>query len=376
MGLSVNSDFDSGNIELVGIQGNQINVNIRKDIKSDFFQWFYFRVQGLSSETEYILRILNAGKTSYPEGWKIHNVPYSEDGHSWTRLKSSFEDPVLTVKFTPRSESAEFAYFVPFDLSKHSELIEKAKVSPYFILMEKGKSIEGRDIELLKYGSGEGEKMKIWILARQHPGESMAEWFMKGLMDRLLKKDDPSLEEFFSWADLYLIPNINPDGTFHGNLRTNAAGANLNREWDKARADYSPEVVFALEQMDKVGVDVCLDIHGDEDIPFVFGSGAEGNPGFTPKLQNIDDEFRANWMKIDPSFQVKNGYDRDEPGKGDLSLCTNQVSQRFNCFSLTIEMPFTDDHHHPDPENGWSPEKSMKLGNSSIEAVSSIKHLI
>ena len=30
----------------------------------------------------------------------------------------------------------------------------------------------------------------IWIIARQHPGESMAEWWMEGLLERLIFSDD------------------------------------------------------------------------------------------------------------------------------------------------------------------------------------------
>ncbi len=376
MSIVISSDFDSGNAELVEIAGNRIDVNIRKDIRSDFFQWFHFRAEGLSVGEEYTFRILNAGKSSYPEGWKIHNIPYSEDGKTWERLPSSFEDPILTFKLVPKIGAASFAYFGPYDLTRHKEMISRAQASPYFVSIEVGKSCESRNIELLSFGSGGGEKKNLWILARQHPGESMAEWFMEGLIERLCDPEDEAAKGILSWADLHLIPNINPDGTFHGNLRTNAKGANLNREWDKASEEYSPEVLFALKEMDRIGVDACLDIHGDEDIPYVFGSGAEGNPGFTERLQTIDDAFRQNWMKINQTFQVEHGYDKDEPGKGDLSLCTNQVSERFNCFSLTIEMPFTDDHNHPDPLNGWSPEKSKVLGASSIEALSSIKHLL
>ena len=34
-------------------------------------------------------------------------------------------------------------------------------------------------------GRHEAEK-KIWVIARQHPGETMAEWFVEGMMDALL----------------------------------------------------------------------------------------------------------------------------------------------------------------------------------------------
>lgn len=35
---------------------------------------------------------------------------------------------------------------------------------------------------------------------------------------------------------------MNPDGSWRGHLRTNAAGANLNREWAKPSLETSPEV--------------------------------------------------------------------------------------------------------------------------------------
>lgn len=39
------------------------------------------------------------------------------------------------------------------------------------------------------------------------------------------------------------MPNVNPDGSIRGHLRTNAAGANLNREWKDPTLERSPEVV-------------------------------------------------------------------------------------------------------------------------------------
>lgn len=38
------------------------------------------------------------------------------------------------------------------------------------------------------------------------------------------------------------MPNVNPDGSIRGHLRTNAVGANLNREWKEPTPERSPEV--------------------------------------------------------------------------------------------------------------------------------------
>ena len=55
-----------------------------------------------------------------------------------------------------------------------------------------------------------------------------------------------------------------------GYLRTNAAGANLNREWQTPKEDFSPEVFYVLKEMHARGLDFCLDVHGDEALPFNF----------------------------------------------------------------------------------------------------------
>lgn len=43
-------------------------------------------------------------------------------------------------------------------------------------------------------------------------------------------------------ATFFVVPNINPDGSIRGHLRTNAVGANLNREWANPSMEHSPEV--------------------------------------------------------------------------------------------------------------------------------------
>ncbi len=42
----------------------------------------------------------------------------------------------------------------------------------------------------------------------------------------------------------------------------------------------SPEVFFVRERMLETDVDLFLDIHGDEGLPFVFVAGTEGVPNY------------------------------------------------------------------------------------------------
>ena len=105
---------------------------------------------------------------------------------------------------------------------------------------------------------------------------------MEGLIERLQRPDDTEMQRLLEKADLYLVPNMNPDGAFHGNLRTNAAGQDLNRAWLEPSAERSPEVWFVQQEMKRHGVDLFLDIHGDEEIPHVFAAGCGATRAIRP----------------------------------------------------------------------------------------------
>src|SRR3546814_18091221 len=84
-------------------------------------------------------------------------------------------------------------------------------------------------------------------------------------------------------ATFYIVPNMNPDGSRRGHLRTNAVGINLNREWHEPSMEKSPEVFLVRGAMDEPGVDFAMDVHGDEAIPAVFLAGFEGIPSITER---------------------------------------------------------------------------------------------
>ena len=186
----------------------------------------------------------------------------------------------------------------------------------------------------------DAEKKHVWVIARQHPGETMAEWFVEGFLERLLDGDDSASRVLLQRCVFHVVPNMNPDGAARGNLRTNAAGANLNREWQAPTMERSPEVALVRQAMLEIGVDLCLDVHGDEVLPYNFVVGSEGNPGYTERIAELEDAFKAAWQAACPDFQDQHNYGRDEPGAANLTLATNWVAQQFGCLAFTIEMPF------------------------------------
>ena len=371
MTLTISADFDSGNIQVLDASNrDHIRLAIRPDLQSAHFQWFHFRAEGLEPGIEHRFSLTNASESAYNNAWTGYNAVASYDHENWFRVPSTFDGTSLNFSLAPAQRHVWFAYFEPYSRERHDRLIEQALQQPDMILLATGKSVEGRDLPLLRKGDGAPGKRKIWIIAQQHPGEHMAEWFMEGVIERLQKQDDPVMTALLAAADLYLVPNMNPDGAFHGNLRTNARGKDLNRAWQDSTEALSPEVFFVRQQMEEYGVDMFLDVHGDEEIPYVFTAACEGNPGYTPLQEQLEAQFRSRLGDITVDFQSVYGYPRSAPGQANMNLACNSVGERYKCLSLTLEMPFKDNDNAPDPQTGWSGKRSARLGKDVLTVLS------
>ena len=178
-------------------------------------------------------------------------------------------------------------------------------------------------------------------------------------------------------ATIHVVPHMNPDGAIRGQLRCNAAGANLNREWATPTLERSPEVYVTLAAMDQSGVDFCLDVHGDEELPYNFLSGSEGIPGYAEsRLPALCETFAAAYERANPDLQREHGYPVARPGTANMTMCTNAVAARFQCPAYTLEMPFKDNANAPDPIFGWSPDRCAELGASALDALLSLAEAV
>jgi murein tripeptide amidase MpaA len=370
--IQISSAFDSGNIEVLSTDGSEARLAIRRDEQSEFFQWFHFRVAG-SRGRELVLRITGLNGSAYPMGWPGYRACVSEDRQYWGRCDTSYdesaENGTLTIRYTPASDLAWFAYFAPYSMERHDDLVARIAAAPGFDHRALGTTLDGRSLDCLEVGTG---STQVWFYARQHPGESMAEWFMEGALELLTDAANSTARELRRRCRLHMVPNVNPDGSARGHLRTNAAGVNLNREWLDPTPERSPEVLALRAAMDETGVDFAMDVHGDEAIPAVFVAGFEGIPSLKPEQSEGYRRYARLLERRTPDFQTTRGYPSTPAGKGNLTMSTNQLAERFvgrGCVSMTLEMPFKDHDPAADPRQGWSPERSKQLGRDCLGAL-------
>ncbi len=367
--ISIDAAFDSGNIEVLSIDGHSARLAIRKDTGSDFFQWFHFRVTGAAGQTVE-LRLTGLALAAYPGGWPGYRAAVSHDRQFWGRAEAAWDETVdggtLTIRHALTSGIAWFAYFAPYSLERHQDLIARAAASPGASARVMGHSLDGRPIDCIELGEG---ATQVWLYARQHPGESMAEWWMEGALAALTDPANPIARALRQRCTFHIVPNCNPDGSFRGHLRTNAIGVNLNREWDTPTLERSPEIVAIRDAMDVTGVDFAIDVHGDEAIAAVFLAGFEGIPTITPDQLAGYQRYRAILERRTPDFQTRRGYPVTPIGRANVAMSTNQLAERFGCVSMTLEMPFKDNDDLPDAAQGWSPERSAMLGRECLAAL-------
>jgi murein tripeptide amidase MpaA len=405
--VSISSAFDGGNGKLHKIVGDTVYINIEKDPfteleDTEHLQYFNFRSTVRTfmfhdkHETTNVVTLKyvlsNAGECSYPIAWDgtttfVSTTPF--DPHSWRRILNTTYDASTgelswIYDHTTSSSSVYFSYFPPYSYCRHLTLISKCDASPSAKVYSLGQSLEGREMDCVQVGSG---NLICWIIHRQHPGETMAEFYAEGLLERLLGLNtdgsvDGLVKDILKKYTFYIVPNMCPDGAVRGHLRTNYSGSNLNREWTSSGSkedgsfyeaptlQRSPEVYHILRKMDETGVDAFLDVHGDEELPFNFLAGSEGCANWSKRLEVLHGAFLSKYSEVNSDMQASIAYEPEEPGQGRTNVCSNQIAIRFDCLAATLEQPFKDCVSNPDPERGWNPARAKMLGSSVLEPLS------
>ncbi|WP_338911483.1 M14 family metallopeptidase [Mycetohabitans rhizoxinica] len=373
MSVHISSQFDSGAIDVVSCErADDIRLRLRADTQAAFAQWFYFSLSG-AKDVDCTMTFENASHSAFPNGWHGYQAVASHDGIDWFRVPTTYDGQVLRICHRPARDRIYYAYFEPYPYARHAQWVDTLVQQPGVRLTELTRTVQARALDLLTVGEPAPHKRNIWIIARQHPGETMAQWFVEGLLKRLCGlgdwRGDPLGRIVLEHAVFHVVPNMNPDGSALGNLRTNAAGADLNREWLQPDPRRSPEVLAVRDAIHASGCDMFFDIHGDEALPYVFVAGSEMLPDFSDAQRRMQDEFIGHFKRASAHFQDEHGYKPGRYQQDALKLASKYVGYAFKCLSLTLEMPFKDDANLPDPRVGWNGARSASLGAAMLQAI-------
>lgn len=236
----VSCDFEGGNVCAVSVErhDNEWHVRFAADPHGGTEAlWFYFRVDGNAGDAfkliltnaelclggrgdwgrvHPVVRHLREGKQK-TEDWQrcnggvMHELP---DG----RFEVSWDVQSLTGSF-------EFAFCYPYTHRELKETLDACK--GYWRCDAIGVTQKGRSILRVSnsYGSEKRDRPGVYIVARQHSGETPGSWVLDGLLRSAASNLSP--DKLLIWA----VPFANLDGVVDGDYGKDPHPIDLNRAW-------------------------------------------------------------------------------------------------------------------------------------------------
>ena len=302
--INFESNFECGNLQLVYLdEMNNYQLFLHNDTNTTgYSQWFFFRITNVKKNQKINLNIMNFQRktTKYSNGLKIwyystkKNKEKNISWHHTTEKVDYYQNGLyryingkrqyyytLSFDYSIEYDDDEiyFANCIPFtysDIIKDlNEYTKKENDKYYFFERKKlcstliGNDVDyfniNNNIDLLHFEENNNKKKGIVLFARQHPGETVGSWVIKGAIELLLGESAEAkyLRDNFI---IKVIPMVNVDGVICGNSRTSLAGCDLNRRWVNPNEYLYPEIYFLKELIynfsKKNKVEYIIDFHG------------------------------------------------------------------------------------------------------------------
>ena len=325
---TITTDFHGANARVCKVSGAKAWLEIVPDAGGGWSQWFNFRLEA-EPGCEVLVTITNAGQCTYAEGWEDYRA-FVADGEGFVRTETSYAGGVLEIRHVMQTGTAQFAYYPPYDEQRLDTWL--GGLPPSIAHDVLGQSAQGRPLHHLRFGTG---PVHIWVVARQHSGETMASWWVEGAVAALLSAQARAGE----LATFHLVPLANPDGAALGHLRASALGQDLNRAWARPGGD-APEVEAIRRKIEMMGANMVLDVHGDELSRCIFldGAGPEHRPDDDQQAvyRALADGLAARCPAFDPSVS----YPDDYGGADGSGMLARTAWRDFGAVGVTLEMPF------------------------------------
>ncbi|MBB3182248.1 carboxypeptidase family protein [Variovorax sp. Sphag1AA] len=377
--ISIDAAIPSGRITVRNASdASDIQLDVPKDPESNFLGWYHFRASGVRGR-KCRFRLMNAGESravrlanreGIEDRWTHTGPLASYDLVNWFRINATFDGTTFDFEHEPAFDVCYYAAFAPFPPERDQRLIAGALASPLARLETIGHSLQARPIDLLTMGAPTPEKKQCWIIARQHPSETQAGFFIEGLIERLLNAQDAVARALLEQAVFYIVPNMNPDGSANGFSRTTSTGVNLNREWASPSDERSPEVVAVQDAMRRIGLDFCIDCHADPELRCNFVWPSQNVPTWNADRQRVFEYFEDAWHAASPDYGLGEVYPGGVPQEADLSMAWNWIGNAFpHALSVLLEQPFKDTRYTPVPATGWTPQRASRFGAAFLDGL-------
>ncbi len=351
----------NGRLRMSGDDG-ALDVEIEPDPLTGTRQWFHFRAQAPDGAP---IRLVDAGKSSFPHGWDMANVWARAPGKPWYAIQPEYADGVLTFPHASEEVMTIYALFPPYPLNRLAGIAERVRASPDGDVVAADSAL--RRAPRLSLGDPDPSARQVWIVCGQHGGEQPTLWFADGLIAGLLSQRGRAS----SGKRFHVVPLANPTGMFAGHLRTTDTGQDPNRQWADGDAQSCPEVATLLEAMTATGVNFLLDVHTDFEMDHVYLDVLDAWMGTPADLAAARERFEHGLAARSPDFAFGSRFPWQSAPDPDLlaGMCAPSAERRFGAAAVTLEMPVGRFRNAAGTEGDWTPEHARALGRAAAAAL-------
>jgi len=249
-----NSNFDSGNLaNVVEADTNSFTAEIETTYDGSYYPyWFCFRVDNALDKT------FDVNFTNLHSGFDDCYYYYTDDPNgTWTRSGSAITKTTLT-----HTAATDTVYIARSPFTSYAAMRAYLNGLDYpYCSLQDGNSVQGRKVSALTITDptvDDSLKTKFLITSGVHAGERNGQYITKKMMEWLVSS---SAYNFRRKAIVMIMPQLNPDGIFHGTNRNNLNVQDLNRRWDNDSPQ--PEAAYGIAVIGEFAPDYGIDLHGE-----------------------------------------------------------------------------------------------------------------
>jgi murein tripeptide amidase MpaA len=294
--MRLHAAFESGNVADVQIvRPDHVRLRARAD-ESPRPLWFYFCVEEAAAPAVRV-DLVNADDCFGSRlEWREARPVFSGDGVHWQRVaRANYVEETLRrgyftfqVPIVGRRTYAAYGYpYTTTDLHRFLLSLPPALPESELRVETWGRTAEGRRIPGVRLGPAGGAARRVFIIARQHAGETPASFVVEGLIASLAG-DDEEARAARAAVEFHVVPMVDLDGVFHGRYGKDAPPMDFNRDWTDTPT--RPEIAAVAARVAAWRGDLFLDLHGSApgDLAcYVFGPPLEADPAQREAVERL-----------------------------------------------------------------------------------------
>ena len=244
--MKIINNYESSSIDAIEEKGNRIVVSPKKE-KDGYANYYNFIISNLCNK-EGTLVIRNLDKMKYIP--REYNLLYKTSSGEYKKIDKDRIDIIdneVLIKIL-KNEEIEISSYPKYTYSDLINYLDSKKI--------KYENID----DLIKIVIGDESKKSIFILGRQHPGETLSSFFIEGVLEYLINNRN---DEY----SFIIFPMVSVTGVKDGCHRY-THGNDYNRLWNKTGV--IKEIDYIKNELSNHNVSTFVDVHGDEDDDFDY----------------------------------------------------------------------------------------------------------